>query len=235
MNINVNTLSSPSRGRLFYGRYRSQRAEESRRRRLQLAAIGVACVVAALLTFSLCVLSALLSAPSLVRSRSRLARHRIARLFGSRRPSWCSQPAPMVCAHGGDISAGLANTMPAYRAALAHPAVKCVEVDVSRTRDDILVALHQRQLLTISDGEHERRACIAASCTPAPRRSPAPLTQLAAHACAAQRGRRKARPGERYAPAPLCCVVFLHVQGLTRARSLRSSSGLGPRMRACAC
>ena len=62
----------------------------------------------------------------------------------------------MVCAHGGDISAGLANTMPAYRAALAHPAVKCVEVDVSRTRDDTLVALHQRQLLTISEGEFER-------------------------------------------------------------------------------
>ena len=58
MNISASSLSSPSRGRLFYGRYRSQRAEESRRRRLQLAAIGVACVVAALLTFSLCVLSA---------------------------------------------------------------------------------------------------------------------------------------------------------------------------------
>ena len=62
----------------------------------------------------------------------------------------------MVCAHGGDVSQGaLANTMPAYRAALAHPAVKCVEVDVSRTRDDTLVALHQRQLLAISDGEFE--------------------------------------------------------------------------------
>ena len=91
----------------------------------------------------------------------------------------------MVCAHGGDISAGLANTMPAYRAALAHPAVKCVEVDVSRTRDDSLVALHQRQLLTISDGEFERCARFAASCVPAPRRNPAALTQPATHTCAA--------------------------------------------------
>jgi len=63
----------------------------------------------------------------------------------------------MICGHGGDVSGGaLANTMPAYRAALAHPAVTCVEVDVSRSRDDTLVALHQRQLLTISDGEFER-------------------------------------------------------------------------------
>ena len=41
-------------GRLVYGRYRSQRAQETRRRQLQLAAIGAACVVAALLTFSMC-------------------------------------------------------------------------------------------------------------------------------------------------------------------------------------
>ena len=115
----------------------------------------------------------------------------------------------MVCAHGGDISAGLANTMPAYRAALAHPAVKCVEVDVSRTRDDALVALHQRQLLTISDGELERCARNAASCAPAPRRNPAKLTWLTAHNCATQRGRRTARPGERSAAAPLAGQRFL--------------------------
>jgi glycerophosphoryl diester phosphodiesterase len=68
------------------------------------------------------------------------------------------QPAPLICAHGGDISGGLANTMPAYRRALAHAAVSCVEVDVSRTRDDQLVALHQRQLLSIADGEFDRCA-----------------------------------------------------------------------------
>jgi glycerophosphoryl diester phosphodiesterase len=74
----------------------------------------------------------------------------------ARRPKFCSQPAPLICAHGGDISGGLANTMPAYRRALAHAAVSCVEVDVSRTRDDQLVALHQRQLLSIADGEFDR-------------------------------------------------------------------------------
>ena len=55
--MNIDVGASPQRGRLFYGRYRSQRAEEARRRQLQLAAIGVACVVAALLSFSLCVAS----------------------------------------------------------------------------------------------------------------------------------------------------------------------------------
>jgi len=47
MNIDV------SHGRRFYGNYRSQRAQETRRRQLQLAAIGVACVLAALFSFSL--------------------------------------------------------------------------------------------------------------------------------------------------------------------------------------
>ena len=80
-------------------------------------------------------------------------------------PRYCGVPPPLVCAHGGDVSGGaLANTLPAYRAALAHPAVRCVEVDVSRTRDDALVALHQRQLLSIAGGEfdrcaHERMCC----------------------------------------------------------------------------
>lgn len=60
MNINV---ASPQRGRLFYGKYRSQRAEEARRRQLQLAAIGVAFVVAALLSVSLCVARPALRAP----------------------------------------------------------------------------------------------------------------------------------------------------------------------------
>ena len=72
MNINVNSLASPSRGRLFYGRYRSQRAEESRRRQLQLAAIGVACVVAALLSFSLCVYPALCSGACALTLASRM-------------------------------------------------------------------------------------------------------------------------------------------------------------------
>jgi len=68
----------------------------------------------------------------------------------------CSFTAPLVCAHGGVTSdAVLANTAPAYRAALAHPDVTCVEVDVSRTREGALVALHSRQLLQISSGEYD--------------------------------------------------------------------------------
>jgi glycerophosphoryl diester phosphodiesterase len=68
--------------------------------------------------------------------------------------SFCAAPAPMLCAHGGVTTSGeLANTAPAYTAALSHPSVRCVEVDVSRTRDETLVALHTRQLLRISDGD----------------------------------------------------------------------------------
>lgn len=72
-------------------------------------------------------------------------------------PSLCASPAPLVCAHGGETTDGrsLANTAPAYRAALANAAVTCIEVDVSRTRDSTLVALHTRQLLQISDGEFD--------------------------------------------------------------------------------
>ena len=77
----------------------------------------------------------------------------------ARGPPFCAVPPPLVCAHGGDISGGaLANTLPAYAAALANPAVSCVEVDVSRSRDDHLVALHQRQLLQLGDGEYENVA-----------------------------------------------------------------------------
>jgi hypothetical protein len=76
-----------------------------------------------------------------------------------RRTRFCEQPPPLICAHGGRISGGaLANTLPAYRRALQHPDVNCVEVDVSRTRDDALVALHQRQLLSIAEGEFDRCA-----------------------------------------------------------------------------
>lgn len=68
----------------------------------------------------------------------------------------CASPRPAVCAHGGVTTAGaLANTAPAYRAALAHPDVTCVEVDVSRTREGALVALHSRQLLQLSGGEYD--------------------------------------------------------------------------------
>ena len=72
-------------------------------------------------------------------------------------PAFCARPPPFICAHGGltrDGGGQLANTAPAYSKALLHPAVSCVEVDVARTRDSKLVALHTRQLLRLTDGEH---------------------------------------------------------------------------------
>lgn len=74
-----------------------------------------------------------------------------------RPPPFCGSPQPLVCAHGGDTTAGaMANTAAAYVAALDNPAVNCVEVDVSRARDTALVALHTRQLLALAGGEFER-------------------------------------------------------------------------------
>ena len=70
-------------------------------------------------------------------------------------PDVCSFKPPLICAHGGVTTSALANTAPAYRAALGDPNVACVEVDVSRTREGALVALHTRQLLSISNGEYD--------------------------------------------------------------------------------
>eukprot|EP00850_Spirogloea_muscicola_P003005 SM000011S19183 [mRNA] locus=s11:1252534:1254423:- [translate_table: standard] len=56
-----------------------------------------------------------------------------------------SQRAPLVCAHGGDSSRAPPNTAAAYRLALEAGA-DCMEVDVSRTADGGLVALHVVQL-----------------------------------------------------------------------------------------
>lgn len=70
-------------------------------------------------------------------------------------PDICTFAPPVVCAHGGVTTSALANTAPAYRAALGDPNVGCVEVDVSRTREGALVALHTRQLLAISSGEYD--------------------------------------------------------------------------------
>ena len=42
-------------------------------------------------------------------------------------PATCAQPPPLVCAHGGDTTGGaIANTRPAYRAALAQ-GYQCIE------------------------------------------------------------------------------------------------------------
>ncbi|XP_078156134.1 PLC-like phosphodiesterases superfamily protein [Carex rostrata] len=61
---------------------------------------------------------------------------------------WIEKP-PLVCAHGGDSSKAAPNTMEAFRIAL-QSRVDCIEVDVSRTSDGFLVALHDRDLQRIS-------------------------------------------------------------------------------------
>lgn len=56
---------------------------------------------------------------------------------------WIEDP-PLACAHGGDSSKAPPNTMDAYHfALLSH--VDCIEVDVSRSLDGALFALHDRQ------------------------------------------------------------------------------------------
>ncbi|CAN6475432.1 unnamed protein product [Victoria cruziana] len=66
----------------------------------------------------------------------------------SRKCGWI-ESAPLVCAHGGDSSRAFPNTMEAYRIALLSN-VDCVEIDVSRTSDGALVALHDRELQLLS-------------------------------------------------------------------------------------
>ncbi|KAJ4766419.1 Glycerophosphodiester phosphodiesterase [Rhynchospora pubera] len=66
----------------------------------------------------------------------------------ARKCGWIEKP-PLVCAHGGDSSKAFPNTMEAFRIALQSH-VDCVEVDVSRTSDGFLVALHDRDLQRIS-------------------------------------------------------------------------------------
>jgi glycerophosphoryl diester phosphodiesterase len=52
---------------------------------------------------------------------------------------------PLVCAHGGDTIRHPPNTVEALRAAVELGA-DCVEVDVARTKDNRLVAMHKRDL-----------------------------------------------------------------------------------------
>jgi len=75
--------------------------------------------------------------------------------------AFCNRPSPLVCAHGtvgstdwDESSKGprpLPNTVPALVAAVASGHA-CVEVDVSRTKDGHLVALHSRELRRLSGG-----------------------------------------------------------------------------------
>ena len=76
-------------------------------------------------------------------------------------PAFCARPDPMVCAHGTVGAAAwpadaparrpLPNTVPALAAVVA-AGHRCVEVDVSRTRDGHLVALHARELKNLTGG-----------------------------------------------------------------------------------
>lgn len=59
-----------------------------------------------------------------------------------RRCGWLINP-PLVCAHGGDSTNAFPNTMPAYNFALRSQ-VDCIEIDVSRSSDGVLFALHDR-------------------------------------------------------------------------------------------
>lgn len=54
-----------------------------------------------------------------------------------------------MCAHGGDSSKAFPNTMDAYRIAIRSQ-VDCIEIDVSRSADGVLFALHDRDLQRIS-------------------------------------------------------------------------------------
>ncbi|XP_057532612.1 glycerophosphodiester phosphodiesterase GDPD4 isoform X1 [Amaranthus tricolor] len=67
---------------------------------------------------------------------------------------WMRNP-PLVCAHGGDSVNAFPNTMAAYRSALLAGA-DCIEIDVSRSADGFLFALHDRELQRIS-GNHTSR------------------------------------------------------------------------------
>ncbi|KAJ1275232.1 hypothetical protein BS78_05G120900 [Paspalum vaginatum] len=71
-----------------------------------------------------------------------------------RKCGWTASP-PMVCAHGGDSTNAFPNSMDAFRMAL-DARVDCVEVDVSRSSDGVLFALHDRDLQKMSGNSTSR-------------------------------------------------------------------------------
>ncbi|XP_057793832.1 glycerophosphodiester phosphodiesterase GDPD4 isoform X3 [Salvia miltiorrhiza] len=71
-----------------------------------------------------------------------------------RKCSWMSSP-PLVCAHGGDSTKAFPNTMDAYRIALSSQA-DCIEIDVSRSSDGLLLALHDRDLQRLSGNKSSK-------------------------------------------------------------------------------
>ncbi|PNX95457.1 glycerophosphoryl diester phosphodiesterase C-like protein, partial [Trifolium pratense] len=71
-----------------------------------------------------------------------------------RRCGWVNNP-PLVCAHGGDSSNAFPNTIAAYVSAL-QSRVDCIEIDVSRSSDGVLFALHDRDLQRLSGNTSSR-------------------------------------------------------------------------------
>jgi len=65
--------------------------------------------------------------------------------------AFCARDDPIVCAHGGDVREGeLANTRaPLTRASQLYD---CVEIDVARTNDGALVAMHGRDVKRFTQG-----------------------------------------------------------------------------------
>ena len=65
--------------------------------------------------------------------------------------TFCARNDPIVCAHGGDVREGeLANTRaPLMRASQLYD---CVEIDVARTNDGALVAMHGRDVKRFTRG-----------------------------------------------------------------------------------
>ncbi|KAL1212493.1 Glycerophosphodiester phosphodiesterase GDPD4 [Cardamine amara subsp. amara] len=66
----------------------------------------------------------------------------------SQKCDWLHHP-PLVCAHGGDSTLAFPNTIDAYSYAISSR-VDCIEVDVSRSSDGVLFALHNRDLQRIA-------------------------------------------------------------------------------------
>ncbi|KMZ62146.1 putative Glycerophosphoryl diester phosphodiesterase, partial [Zostera marina] len=78
----------------------------------------------------------------------RLRRFQQMRLRGC---EWLQKP-PLVCAHGGDPSNAFPNTMEAYDYALRLH-VDCIEIDISRSSDGVLFAIHDRELQKITGND----------------------------------------------------------------------------------
>jgi len=75
---------------------------------------------------------------------------------------YCSmRRTPLVCAHGGDVQSAPPNTIAAFESAL-DAGVGCIEVDASLTHDDVLVALHNRDLQKLLSITRNRRKGLGA-------------------------------------------------------------------------